>query len=105
MVELHQATVFLFNLFISSCDNLLSVFFFCAGCTQNADGCEGEGYHKSKTKRVRTTFTEEQLQVLQANFQIDSNPDGQDLERIAQVTGLSKRVTQGNNRFSITNLI
>lgn len=60
----------------------------------NADGCEGEGYHKSKTKRVRTTFTEEQLQVLQANFQIDSNPDGQDLERIAQVTGLSKRVTQ-----------
>jgi Homeodomain len=43
---------------------------------------------------VRTTFTEEQLQVLQANFQIDSNPDGQDLERIASVTGLSKRVTQ-----------
>jgi len=43
---------------------------------------------------VRTTFTEEQLQVLQANFDFDSNPDGQDLERIAQVTGLSKRVTQ-----------
>lgn len=49
---------------------------------------------KQKSKRVRTTFTEEQLQVLQANFQIDSNPDGQDLERIAQLTGLSKRVTQ-----------
>jgi len=32
--------------------------------------------------------------VLQANFQMDSNPDGQDLERIAQITGLSKRVTQ-----------
>ena len=47
-----------------------------------------------KTKRVRTTFTEEQLQVLQANFNVDSNPDGQDLERIAQLTGLSKRVTQ-----------
>ncbi len=43
---------------------------------------------------MRTTFTEEQLQVLQANFEIDSNPDGQDLERIAQITGLSKRVTQ-----------
>lgn len=25
---------------------------------------------------------------------MDSNPDGQDLERIAQITGLSKRVTQ-----------
>ncbi|CAH2266177.1 jg26561 [Pararge aegeria aegeria] len=59
-----------------------------------SDGCDSEGYHKSKAKRVRTTFTEEQLQVLQANFQLDSNPDGQDLERIAQVTGLSKRVTQ-----------
>lgn len=58
------------------------------------EGCDSEGYHKSKAKRVRTTFTEEQLQVLQANFQLDSNPDGQDLERIAQVTGLSKRVTQ-----------
>lgn len=58
------------------------------------DGCDTDGYHKNKAKRVRTTFTEEQLQVLQANFQIDSNPDGQDLERIASVTGLSKRVTQ-----------
>jgi hypothetical protein len=34
------------------------------------------------------------LQILQANFDVDSNPDGQDLERIAQITGLSKRVTQ-----------
>ena len=55
---------------------------------------ENESTSKNKTKRVRTTFTEEQIQVLQANFQLDSNPDGQDLERIAQITGLSKRVTQ-----------
>jgi len=59
-----------------------------------AEGGDSESYHKNKAKRVRTTFTEEQLQVLQANFQLDSNPDGQDLERIAQITGLSKRVTQ-----------
>ncbi|KRY57133.1 LIM/homeobox protein Awh [Trichinella britovi] len=58
------------------------------------EGDNGKVHHKQKTKRVRTTFTEEQLQILQANFQIDSNPDGQDLERIAQGTGLSKRVTQ-----------
>ncbi|XP_074030021.1 LIM/homeobox protein arrowhead isoform X2 [Leptinotarsa decemlineata] len=64
------------------------------GTTSSDDGCDAEGYHKNKAKRVRTTFTEEQLQVLQANFQLDSNPDGQDLERIAQITGLSKRVTQ-----------
>ena len=31
---------------------------------------------------------------LQANFQIDCNPDGQDLERIADISGLSKRVVQ-----------
>ena len=66
------------------------------------DGSPGsdESNHQSsvkaptKTKRVRTTFTEEQLSVLQANFQLDSNPDGHDLERIAALTGLSKRVTQ-----------
>lgn len=43
---------------------------------------------QTKAKRVRTTFTEEQLQILQANFEVDSNPDGQDLERIAQITGM-----------------
>lgn len=64
------------------------------GSTSSDEGGDSEGYHKNKAKRVRTTFTEEQLQVLQANFQLDSNPDGQDLERIAQITGLSKRVTQ-----------
>ena len=60
------------------------------------DSPPGSGKLKGghKTKRVRTTFTEEQLQILQANFNVDSNPDGQDLERIAQLTGLSKRVTQ-----------
>ena len=45
---------------------------------------------QGKAKRVRTTFTEEQLQILQANFEVDSNPDGQDLERIAQITGMKK---------------
>lgn len=59
-----------------------------------SDGYDCDGFNKNKSKRIRTTFTEEQLQVLQANFSIDSNPDGQDLERIANMTGLSKRVTQ-----------
>ncbi|XP_066600305.1 LIM/homeobox protein Awh-like isoform X2 [Prorops nasuta] len=64
--------------------------------TSSDEGGDSESGHKggNKAKRVRTTFTEEQLSVLQANFQMDSNPDGQDLERIAHVTGLSKRVTQ-----------
>lgn len=82
----------------SSDGKLFLCFEYSCGCIHSfyilTDGCEGDGYHKNKAKRVRTTFTEEQLQVLQANFQLDSNPDGQDLERIASVTGLSKRVTQ-----------
>lgn len=64
-----------------------------AGST-SSDEMDPEGGGRSKSKRVRTTFTEEQLHVLQANFLLDSNPDGQDLERIANLTGLSKRVTQ-----------
>uniref|UniRef100_A0A182JUB7 Arrowhead n=1 Tax=Anopheles christyi TaxID=43041 RepID=A0A182JUB7_9DIPT len=64
------------------------------GTTSSEDGCDVDGNGKNKTKRIRTTFTEEQIQILQANFQVDSNPDGQDLERIALATGLSKRVTQ-----------
>ena len=66
------------------CSKSYNIFYF----------TDTENSQKNKTKRVRTTFSEEQLQVLQANFQMDSNPDGQDLERIAQITGLSKRVTQ-----------
>uniref|UniRef100_A0A182Q807 Arrowhead n=1 Tax=Anopheles farauti TaxID=69004 RepID=A0A182Q807_9DIPT len=64
------------------------------GTGSSEDGCDVDGSGKNKTKRIRTTFTEEQIQILQANFQVDSNPDGQDLERIALATGLSKRVTQ-----------
>ena len=55
---------------------------------------EGSINQKTKTKRVRTTFSEEQIQYLTQQFNIDSNPDGQELERIALRTGLTKRVTQ-----------
>ncbi|KAF2892751.1 hypothetical protein ILUMI_13422 [Ignelater luminosus] len=68
------------------------------GTTSSDDGCNAKGFHKNKAKRVRITFTEEPLQVVQANFQLDSNPDGQDLERIAQITGLNKRVAQGKEK-------
>lgn len=54
----------------------------------------GDDGSKKKIKRIRTAFTEEQLEVLTKSFDMDSNPDGQDLERIAMNAGLSKRVTQ-----------
>ncbi|XP_061197109.1 LIM/homeobox protein Awh-like [Saccostrea echinata] len=49
---------------------------------------------KPKAKRVRSSFTEEQLQILQANFRIESNPDSQELNRIALTAGVSRRVAQ-----------
>ncbi|CAH8448906.1 unnamed protein product [Dicrocoelium dendriticum] len=48
----------------------------------------------SKSKRIRTSFTPDQLTILQANFDIEANPDGQELERIANMARLNKRVTQ-----------
>ncbi|XP_057312109.1 LIM/homeobox protein Awh-like [Hydractinia symbiolongicarpus] len=48
----------------------------------------------NRNKRVRTSFSEEQVQVLQANFEVDANPDSSELERIASDVSLPKRVTQ-----------
>lgn len=65
------------------------------GSSTDGDSCESEIQSKKrKSKRNRTTFTDEQIHILQANFQLDCNPDGQDLERIADISGLSKRVVQ-----------
>lgn len=68
------------------------------GSSTDGDACENttetNRNKNRKSKRNRTTFTDEQIHILQANFQIDCNPDGQDLERIADISGLSKRVVQ-----------
>ncbi|CAL8108156.1 unnamed protein product [Calicophoron daubneyi] len=58
--------------------------------SSTSSGCSNH----SKTKRIRTSFTPDQLAILQANFDIEANPDGQELERIANVARLNKRVTQ-----------
>ena len=87
--HLFEESIVVFQIITSS-----NMFISCLDADSEDSPSSGGIIRCHKTKRVRTTFTEEQLQILQANFNIDSNPDGQDLERIAQLTGLSKRVTQ-----------
>ncbi|KAL7870965.1 hypothetical protein SRHO_G00084620 [Serrasalmus rhombeus] len=55
---------------------------------------ENNGDDSQRDKRMRTTITPEQLEILYQKYLLDSNPTRQMLDHISQEVGLKKRVVQ-----------
>ncbi|XP_068096172.1 LIM/homeobox protein Lhx9 isoform X4 [Hyperolius riggenbachi] len=70
---------------------------YASGCNENdTDLDRDQSYPPSqKTKRMRTSFKHHQLRTMKSYFAINHNPDAKDLKQLAQKTGLTKRVLQG----------
>lgn len=79
-----------------------------AGSTLTVAGCGGKptgggtsaatsasaGTRPTRPKRIRTTFKYHELQLMKTYFELNHNPDNNDLKQLSLKTGLSKRVLQ-----------
>jgi len=50
----------------------------------------------ARPKRIRTTFKCHELQLMKTYFELNHNPDNNDLKQLSLKTGLSKRVLQAS---------
>jgi len=54
------------------------------------------GARPARPKRIRTTFKCHELQLMKTYFELNHNPDNNDLKQLSLKTGLSKRVLQAS---------
>jgi len=54
------------------------------------------GARAPRPKRIRTTFKCHELQLMKTYFELNHNPDNNDLKQLSIKTGLSKRVLQAS---------
>lgn len=54
------------------------------------------GTRPARPKRIRTTFKCHELQLMKTYFELNHNPDNNDLKQLSLKTGLSKRVLQAS---------
>ncbi|VDN15238.1 unnamed protein product [Dibothriocephalus latus] len=75
-----------------SASNLVDYDFESTDHPQSIDTCSLTPMepNSSRSKRIRTSFTPQQLAILQASFEKEANPDGQELERIAHTACLKQ---------------
>ncbi|XP_067276083.1 zinc finger homeobox protein 3 [Pseudorasbora parva] len=65
-----------------------------AGTSSMENDWENNGEEPQRDKRMRTTITPEQLEVLYQKYLLDSNPTRKMLDHISNEVGLKKRVVQ-----------
>ncbi|KAJ8252712.1 hypothetical protein COCON_G00220240 [Conger conger] len=65
-----------------------------AGTSPGENDSTNSGEEPQRDKRLRTTITPEQLEVLYQKYLLDSNPTRKMLDHIAHEVGLKKRVVQ-----------
>ncbi|KTG39427.1 hypothetical protein cypCar_00022753 [Cyprinus carpio] len=65
-----------------------------AGSSSMENDWENNGEEPQRDKRMRTTITPEQLEVLYQKYLLDSNPTRKMLDHISSEVGLKKRVVQ-----------
>ena len=70
-----------------------------AAVTPAVSGGGPPAVRPARPKRIRTTFKCHELQLMKSYFELNHNPDNNDLKQLSHKTGLSKRVLQASHQL------